>query len=96
MVKITFLDGTEVLIESDTVLNGFKNYSKEPHEFYLSGEYTDSIDGQFSKNGSRLATADARVGIAGFLLSVDCFSVGYDTEETVLYFTSAVKSVENL
>lgn len=57
--------------------------------------FCDSIDGQNSKDGSLLATRDPLVGVLGFLMSVDCFSVGHETEYNVVYLTSAVKSVEN-
>lgn len=94
MVKITFVDGTNLVINRNTVLNGFKNDTGDV--FYLENYFKDSVDGQFSKHGSMLATVNPMVGIAGFILSVDCFSVGQDTENNVIYFSSAVKSVENL
>ncbi|MFW5438821.1 hypothetical protein [Paenibacillus apiarius] len=96
MVKITFLDNSELHIKADTVLNGYKRSDKVGAEYYLTNVFTDSIDGKFSKEGSLVATVNPKVGISGFLLSVDCFSVGLDTENNVLYFSSAVKSVENL
>jgi hypothetical protein len=95
MVIINFNDGSYLEIHSDTVLNGYKNSSDDEKEFYLRNIFTDSIDGKFSKDGSKLSTGNPKIGILGFLLSVDCFSVGVDTESNVVYFSSAVKSVEN-
>lgn len=94
MVVINFLDGTHLFIEKDTVLNGYKN-NKSDEEFYLSNVFSDSIDGHLSKEASKLSTVNPQIGILGFILSVDCFSVGYDTENNIVYLSTAVKSVEN-
>ncbi|WP_010500614.1 hypothetical protein [Paenibacillus elgii] len=94
MVKINFLDGTELVIHEDTVLNGYK--SSEGISYYLERHSRDSINGFFNKEGSPLATVNPMVGVMGFILSFDCFSVGLDTENNVLYLPSSVKSVENL
>lgn len=97
MVKITLLDGEEITLESGTVLNGYKNSSNDPtKEFYLEAVYSNSIDGIEGKEASRLATVNAKVGIMGFILSVDCFSIGRDFTNSVMYRSSAVKSVENI
>lgn len=94
MVVINFLDGTHLVIEKGTVLNGYKN-NKSDEEFYLSNVFSDSIDGRLSKEASKLSTVNPQIGILGFILSVDCFSAGLDTENNVVYLSSAVKSVEN-
>ncbi|MEI2281253.1 hypothetical protein [Paenibacillus polysaccharolyticus] len=94
MIVINFLDGTDITITKDTVLNGFNNFSDDPEkEFYLKKVYSDSINGSETKEASRLSTDDRKVGIMGFILSVDCFSIG--EEGNTLYRSSAVKSVEN-
>ncbi|MDT0124191.1 hypothetical protein Q9R46_16145 [Paenibacillus sp. RRE4] len=96
MVNITFLDGSSIMIEKDTVINGYKNDSDNPErEYYLRQVYSNSIDGIEGYEASRLATVDEKVGIMGFILSVDCFSIGRDTGSNTLYLSSAVKSVEN-
>ncbi|MGN7354427.1 hypothetical protein ACTHPJ_24090 [Paenibacillus amylolyticus] len=96
MVEITFLDDSSITIEKDTVLNGFKNDSDDPKEaYYLRQVYSNSIDGSESDEASRLATVDGKVGVMGFILSVDCFSIGRDTVGNILYRSSAVKSVDN-
>jgi hypothetical protein len=93
LVTITFLDGSLLTIDEDTVLNGYTKSSSEG--FYMTNVFTDSVNGKFSKEGSPLSTVNPQVGILGFLCSVDCFSVGLDTENNVVYFSSAVKSVHN-
>lgn len=96
MVKITFLDGSSILIKKDTVLNGYKNYSDNPErEYYLQQVFSNSIDGMEGYEASRLVTVDEKVGVMGFILSVDCFSIGQYEESNTLYLSSAVKSVEN-
>lgn len=95
MVIINFLDGESIEIYEDTVLNGYNKSPDDGKEFYLSNVYTDSINGQFSKEGSRLSTVNPKIGIIGFILSVDCFSIGFNTEDNIVYLSSAVKSVEN-
>lgn len=94
MVIINFLDGSHLEIQADTILNGYKKTDSDK-EFYLANVFTDSIDGQFSKDGSKLATVNPQIGILGFILSVDFFSVGSDTENNIVYLSTAVKSVEN-
>lgn len=95
MVKITLLDGEEITIRSNTVVNGYNKTADDP-EYYMVNVFTDSIDGQFSKDGSRIATVNPMVGILGFILSVDAFSFGLDTKNNVLYLSTAVKSVRNV
>ncbi|MCG7377408.1 hypothetical protein MH215_10410 [Paenibacillus sp. ACRSA] len=96
MIVITFLDDSSITIENDTVLNGYKNDSDDPKEsYYLRQVYSNSIDGSEGKEASRLTTVDGKVGVMGFILSVDCFSIGRNTESNILYRSSAVKSVEN-
>ncbi|MEK3867831.1 hypothetical protein NSQ91_13835 [Paenibacillus sp. FSL R7-0048] len=96
MVIINFLDGTHLEILADTVLNGYKNDSTEDI-FYLKNVFEDSIDGRNNTEGkaSKLFAGDYKVGVMGFILSVDCFSVGLDTINNAVYLSTAVKSVEN-
>lgn len=93
MVTITFLDGSILPISEDTVLNGYNNSSD--NGYYMTNVFSDSVNGIFSKTGSLIATSNPQVGILGFLCSVDCFSIGIDTENNTVYFSSAVKSVHN-
>ncbi|PQP82810.1 hypothetical protein C0Q44_15610 [Paenibacillus sp. PCH8] len=94
MIVISFLDGTDITITEETVLNGFRNFSHDPErEFYIKKVFSNSINGSETKEASRLSTDDKKVGIMGFVLSVDCFSIG--EESNTLYRSSAVKSVEN-
>jgi len=95
LVIINFIDGESIEIFEDTVLNGYNKAPDDGKEFYLNNVYSDSVNGQFSKEGSRLSTVNPKIGILGFILSVDCFSVGHDTINNVVYLSSAVKSVEN-
>jgi hypothetical protein len=94
LVTINFLDGDHLVIEKDTVLNGYKKIEGE-NEFYLKNVFSDSIDGHNSKEASKLSTVNPQIGILGFILSVDCFSIGPDTENNVVYLSTSVKSVEN-
>lgn len=94
MIVISFLDGTDITITEETVLNGFRNFSDDlEKEFYLKKVYSNSINGNETEGASRLSTDDNKVGIMGFILSVDCFSIGEDS--SIIYRSSAVKSVEN-
>lgn len=95
MVLINFIDGEHIEVFEDTILNGYRKTKDDGSEFYLANVYSNSIDSQLSKEASRLSTVNPKIGISGFLLSVDCFSLGLDTENNVLYFTSSIKSVEN-
>ena len=96
MVIINMLDGEKIEIRDDTVLVGIKNHPRTdiPGEaiFYLQQRYIGNLRGDYEPQGSALSTTDERVGIGGFLLSHDMFSVGEGLEKT-LYFTSAVKSI---
>lgn len=110
VVEITFLDGSKITIENETVINGYMNDSDvtkgtenedtEPKipekEFYIRQFYSNSIDGSEGKEASLLATSDFKIGIMGFVLSVDCFSIGRDTRNATLYRSSSVRSVDNL
>ncbi|WLR44422.1 hypothetical protein LC087_19130 (plasmid) [Bacillus carboniphilus] len=92
MIKITFIDGTHIDVNEDTVLNGYKGVpgNAKDGEFYLENVYSGAI----GDNPPLLATSVPPIGIAGFLLTSDCFSVGINTENPKFYMTSAVKSVE--
>jgi len=96
MVIINMLDGEKIEIHEDTLLIGINNAprSDKPNEntFYLKQSYIGNLQGDFEKEGSSLATLDERLGIGGFLLSHDMFSVEDGPRETI-YFTSAVKSI---
>jgi hypothetical protein len=94
MVKIKFSDGTSILIREGTLVNGYKNSSADKdQEFYLERVFSDSTNGINSTNGSRLSTSNPMVGIMGFILSVDCFTI--DDDQDKLFKSSAVVSVEN-
>lgn len=94
MVLITFLDGQTIQINEDTILNGYK---ATDGEYYLEQLYSNSINGKlsFNKEASAFSTAIPMVGIAGFIGSVDYFSIGLDTENNVLYKATSVKSIQN-
>ncbi|MDM5283794.1 MULTISPECIES: hypothetical protein [Peribacillus] len=99
MVLITLIDGQTLEINEDTVLNGYKATAADSDtEFYLNQLYSNSINGKlsFNKEASALNTAIPMVGIAGFIGSVDYFSIGLDTDNAVLYKATAVKSVQNM
>lgn len=96
MVVINFLDGDKIEIHEDTLLIGVNNAPRtdKPNEniFYLQQSYMGNLQGDFEKEGSALATSDERLGIGGFLLSHDMFSIG-DGPDKTMYFTSAIKSI---
>jgi hypothetical protein len=96
MITINMLDGEMIEVRSDTVLVGINNAPRtdKPNEniFYLQQKYIGNIQGDYEKEGSALSTSDERLGIGGFLLSHDLFSIG-DGEDRTLYFSSAVKSI---
>ncbi|MCF6461462.1 hypothetical protein [Clostridium sp. Cult3] len=96
MIVINMLDGEKIEIYPDTVLVGVNNAlrTNEPSEniFYLQQKYIGNLQGDYEDNGSALATTDERLGIGGFLLSHDMFSIG-DGPDKTLYFTSAIKSI---
>lgn len=93
MVVINMLDGEKILVKEDTILVGINNASSDKDElFYLQQVYVGNIQGDFEKTGSRLSTVDERLGIGGFILSHDMFSIG-DGPDATLYLTSAVKSI---
>jgi hypothetical protein len=97
-VTVTFLDGQTLNIEEGTILNGYKATAGDSNvEYYLENTYSNSINGDLSSNGepSSLSTVNPMVGIAGFIGTVDYFSVGHDTENNILYKSSSVKSVQN-
>lgn len=92
MIIIHMLDGEQIEIHNDTILLGFNNDINNEC-FYLSKNYEGNVHGDFEEKGSKLATVDKRIGICGFLLSHDTFSIGHGEYKT-MYFTSAVKCVE--
>ncbi|WDU80008.1 hypothetical protein [Lysinibacillus sp. G01H] len=91
MIIINMIDGEKITVSPDTVLVGINNYSSDKG-FYLKQNYVGDIDGNFDKKGSPLNTTDERLGIGGFLLSHQAFSIG-EGEDKEIYFTSAVKSI---
>lgn len=93
MIVITMIDGQRILVKNDTILVGMNNLPSNDKEFYLSQNYIGNIVGDFEKDGSKLSTIDKRLGIGGFILSHEIFSVGEGNNKP-LYFTSAVKSIE--
>lgn len=93
MVIINMLDGEEIPVRQDTVLVGINNASSdEPRIFYLERMYRGNLQGDYEKKGSALSTSDERLGIGGFLLSHEMFSIGEGPTAT-FYLTSAVKSI---
>lgn len=95
MIVITMVDGEKIEIHDDTVLVGIDNLPSDnysEHSFYLRQLYIGNIQGDYEPNGSALSTSDERLGIGGFLLTHDMFSIGEGPEKT-LYLTSAVKSI---
>lgn len=95
MVVINMLDGEKIEIHKDTLLVGINNFPRDNEskdEFYLQQMYIGNLDGDFEPKGSALATSDERLGIGGFVLSHDMFSIG-DGVDKPLYLTSAVKSI---
>ena len=94
MIRITMLDGETIDIEKRTILIGIDNYPSDPskEEFYLQQKYLGNLNGDFEDKGSALSTSDERLGIGGFLLSHQAFSIG-EGEDKTIYFTSAVKSI---
>ena len=96
MIIIHMLDGEKIEVLDETVLAGINNLprSNEPggDTFYLQQKYIGNLQGDFEKGGSALSTSDERLGIAGFLLSHDAFSLGDGPGQTI-YFTSAVKCI---
>ncbi|MGQ3738424.1 hypothetical protein [Bacillus sp. Fil] len=96
MLILNMLDGEKIEIHEDTILVGFNNAPRtdKPNErlFYLQQMYIGNVQGDFENEGSAMSTSDERLGIGGFLLSHDMFSIGEDSDAT-LYLTSAVKSI---
>jgi hypothetical protein len=96
MVVVNMLDGEKIEVHQDTVLVGINNAPRtdKPNEniFYLQQGYVGNLQGDFEKEGSALSTVDERLGIGGFLLSHEMFSIGDGADKT-LYFTSAIKSI---
>lgn len=93
MIVITMIDGQTIEVKPDTVLVGVNNLPQEGNDgFYLQRIYIGNLQGDYEKEGSALSTVDERLGIGGFLLSHDMFSIG-DGPDKTLYFTSAVKSI---
>lgn len=91
MIIINLINGEKINISPNTVLVGIDNYSSDKG-YYLKQSYVGDTDGHFDKSGSPLETVDERLGIGGFLLSHQAFSIG-EGEDKEIYFTSAVKSI---
>lgn len=89
MIRVTFLDGTFLDVSSETTFVGINNVPNQNNKecFYLTQAYRWAND-----EGASLSTCDNRFGIAGFLLSFDCFALSDKANETI-YMKSAVKSV---
>ncbi|MGO5005157.1 hypothetical protein [Bacillus wiedmannii] len=96
MIIINMLDGEKIEIHEDTILVGINNAPRTDKQneqlFYLKQVYIGNLQGDFEKDDSALSTMDERLGIGGFLLSHDMFSIG-DNLDADLYLTSAVKSI---
>jgi hypothetical protein len=92
-VVITMCDGESLYIKEDTVING---YETDKEEFYLSNVYSNSLNNQLGlSEPCKFATTNPMVGVSGFLGTVDYFSIGNNTEDNILYRTSAIKSIKN-
>lgn len=91
MIVINMIDGEKITIYPDTVLVGIDTHSSDKR-YYLKRSYVGDIAGNFDKEGSGLGTSDERLGIGGFLLSHQAFTIG-EGEDKEIYFTSAVKSI---
>lgn len=93
MVRIMFIDGKYVDVTDETVLIGINNSSNNSvgnnNSFYLQEEYNSQSD-----NSAALMKQDKSRGVASFILSHNCFSVGDNSQE--LFMTSAVKSVDTI
>lgn len=96
MISINFLDGESIEMKDDILLIGINNAPRtdKPNEniFYLKQGYIGNLQGDLEPGGSALSTSDERLGIGGFLLSHDMFSIEDGIDKTI-YFTSAVKSI---
>ncbi|QPW49586.1 hypothetical protein G9298_18130 [Bacillus thuringiensis] len=99
MVIINMLDGEKIEIHKDTILVGLDNVQRintnEPGQntFYLKQMYYGCLEWDvINQKSPSLVTDDERLGIGGFILSHDMFSVGDDPNAT-FYLTSAVKSI---
>ena len=93
---ITMLDGEKIEVFTDTLLVGYddaSNLDEKNGVFYATQIYANTLRGD---NGvSSLATSSPLVGIIGFLSTATFFSIGEDinSDEVVIYKTSAVKSI---
>jgi len=91
MVRITFIDGQHVDVTDETVLIGINNSSNSSvgnnNSFYLQEEYNSQTD-----NSAALKKQDKLKGIASFILSHHCFSIGNNEGEEI-FMTTAVKSI---
>lgn len=91
MVRITFIDGQHVDVTDETVLVGINNSSSNSvgnnNSFFLQEEYNSQTD-----NSAALKKQDKLKGIASFILSHHCFSIGTDNDEEI-FMTTAVKSI---
>lgn len=96
MIRIHMLDGEIIEVKEETTLVGIMNALRTDGPggdiFYLKQTYIGNLQGDYEKEGSALATSDERLGITGFLLSHDAFSLD-DHPGATIYFASAVKSV---
>jgi hypothetical protein len=92
MVIVSFLNDQTLHIKKDTILNGYKVTSDDSKkEYYLEKVYSNSINGE----ASRLSTVNPMIGIAGFIGTVDYFSVGNDPDNAILFKSSSIKSIRN-
>lgn len=91
MITINMNDGEQINIHQDTILVGYDNHSNKD-VYYLKRSHISNLQGDFDEFGPSLATSDERIGIAGFLLSHEIFTIGEDYDAT-MYFTKSVKSI---
>ena len=93
---ITMLDGEKIKIFADTLVVGYddaSNIEEKDGMFYSSQIYVNTLQGDIGV--STLATSRPLVGLIGYLSKATFFSLGddIDSDETVIYKTSAVKSI---
>lgn len=90
------LDGEKIKIRESTLLVGIVNDESSLEEdgmFYSKQIYVNSLQGDLGI--SALATSSTLVGVMGFLATCDFFSIGdaIDNDDSIIYKTSAVKSI---
>lgn len=90
MVIVSFLNDQTLYIKKDTILNGYKVISDDSKkEYSLEKVDSNSVNGE----ALRLSTVNPVITIAGFIGTVDYFSVGNNPENAILFKSTAIKSI---